>query len=164
MYASSMTENNIIIPKFKAYFYPFLLLLQDGKAYKISTIRTFIVEHFELSESDLNETTKGGLSKHDSRINWAVTYLKRMGLIQSQKKGMYIITSQGKDLVEQHGEKLDLTILRDLESYRAFQTKSKTNKTHWVEGHYRTDGTYVPGYTSNFFARGLRKKKEYGKE
>lgn len=153
-----------MIPKFKSYFYPFLLLLQDEQPYKISTIRSFIAEFFELSESDLKESTKGGLSKHDSRTNWAVTYLKRMELIQSQKKGMYIITPYGKELIEQYGAKLDLTILRDLDSYRTFQTKAKTNKTHWVEGHYRPDGTYVPGYTSNFFAQGLRKKKEDGTE
>jgi restriction system protein len=148
-----------MIPKFKAYFYPFLLLLQGGEMYKIATIRSFISAYFNLSEADLKETTKGGLSKHESRTNWAVTYLKKMGLIQAQKKGAYSITSHGKELLDKYGEKLDLSILRDLESYKIFQTKSDTNKTHWVEGHYRPDGTYVPGYMSNFFAQGLRKKK-----
>jgi restriction system protein len=112
-----------MIPKFKAYFYPFLLLLQGGEMYKIATIRSFISAYFNLSEADLKETTKGGLSKHESRTNWAVTYLKKMGLIQAQKKGAYSITSHGKELLDKYGEKLDLSILRDLESYKIFQTK-----------------------------------------
>ena len=149
-----------MIPKFKAYFCPFLLLLHDGKPHKIAEIRTHIANYYDLSETELKERTKGGENKHASRTNWAVTYLKRMRLIQTQQKGLYLITDIGKQSIEQYGDKFDLSVLRDMEGYHQFQAKVENDKTHWVAGHYRADGTYVPGYLSNFISKGIRKKND----
>jgi hypothetical protein len=73
--------------------------------------------------------------------------------------GFYFLTDFGKELLEIHKDSFSLATLRDLEGYESIQRKKDTDRTHWVKGHFRSDGTYVPGYASNFFARGLRKKK-----
>lgn len=148
-----------MLPKFKVYFYPFLSFLLDGKSYKIADIRNYIADFYHLTQFDIEEKTKGGQNKHASYTNWAMTYLKKMGLIQCCIKGMYEITPLGKSLVEKYGEKLDLTILRDLKEYKTFQMNNISTSKNWVEGHYKADGTYVAGYLSNFVAQGLRKKK-----
>ena len=146
-----------MIPKFKEYFYPFLSSIEiEGK--RIATIRSEIAAFFQLSDKDLSELTKGGNLKHFDRTAWAATYLRKMGLIK--RDGLiYTITPSGKDILQKYGDSFSLAILRDMKGFESTQRKTDSDKSHWVEGHYRPDGTYVAGYASNFFAQGIRKKK-----
>ena len=144
-----------MIPKFKDYFYPFILALENEDK-RISAIRIYIAAYFNLTTSDLSELTKGGKNKHTDRTAWTASYLKKMGLID-RTGNIYTLTQKGRKALEQYGDKFSLNILRDMEGYINFKNPNN-NKTHWVAGHYRSDGTYVAGYASNFVCQGIRKK------
>lgn len=149
-----------MIPAFSEYFYPFLHILETGEALKVQVISQKIAIFWGLSAEQKREKTRGGNNRHLSRINYAKVYLHKMGLIELVKKGYYKITPYGEIILTKYGDKFNLSILRDLDGYENLQRNASTGKTHWVPGHHRTDGTYIPGYTSNFFAQGLRIKKQ----
>lgn len=149
-----------MIPKFKDYFYPFLSVISNGNSYKTKQIKTEVAEFLRLSEEDLLIKTKGGQYQHFDRIKWTIVYLKRLGLIVSDVKGSWKISEQGKIALEQYREKLDLNVLRDMQGFKT-SLKVKSEKSHWVCGHYRNNGTYVAGYYSNFKSKGIRKTKTF---
>lgn len=146
-----------MLPKFKDYFYPFLVTIQDENNHTLTNIRMGISHIMKLSPEDLKEKTRGGRYKHNDRVKWAATYLKVVGLIISVDKGVYKITEKGINVLHQYGEKFSLDIIRDMKEYRQYSRRANPSNSHWVEGHYRYDDTYVPGYYSNFKAQGLRK-------
>lgn len=148
-----------MIPKFKDYFYPFLESIKDGNIHTLKEIKVSILQLLTLTSEDLAEKTKGGRIKHDDRVKWAITYLKGVELINSPKKCCYQITSLGLQMLELYGKNFDLNILRDLKGYKELSRKTNPSNSHWVEGHYRYDGTYIAGYYSNFKAKGIRKSR-----
>ena len=148
-----------MIPKFKDYFYPFLTSISDGNIHSIKEIRSTISQMLNLSPEDLKEETKGGRIKHDDRVKWAVTYLKGVDLIVTPQKGKYQITDKGKKMLKKHNNNFSLDTVRDMKGYKELSRTTNPSNSHWVEGHYRYDGTYVAGYYSNFKAQGLRKTR-----
>jgi restriction endonuclease Mrr len=148
-----------MLPKFKEYFYPFLSSLKDGEIHSLKEIKTTISNILNLTTDDLNEKTKGGRSKHEDRVKWAVTYLKGVNLIYSPSIGNYQITQNGIEAITKYGDSFSLNTVRDMQGYKELSRTSNPSNSHWVEGHYRYDGTYVAGYYSNFKSRGIRKTK-----
>jgi len=112
-----------------------------------------------LSPKDLKEETRGGRIKHDDRVKWAVTYLKGVDLIVTPQKGKYQITDKGKKMLENYGKTFSLDTIRDMKGYKELSRTTNPSNSHWVEGHYRYDGTYVAGYYSNFKAQGIRRTR-----
>ena len=146
-----------MVPRFSEYFYPFLNAIVDGKVHTVYQIRDSIAKQLNLTLDDLKEQTRGGRFKHQDRVKWAITYLRKLNLIESEGKGKWRITDKGKKCFANSGEMFSLNTVRDMQGFQDF-IKDKS-KSHWVEGHYKADGSYVAGYASTFFAKGLRKRK-----
>ena len=136
-----------MVPGFKLYFYPFLLCLLQNEKARLSDISLFIIKYFDLKESDLAEMTKQGkTSKHISRVNYCASYLKRLGLVENIRIGIYAITQKGKDILIEKGEKLTRDDLRVLPEYIEMQVNRKNDNMVFVEGHYNRIGKFIPGY------------------
>lgn len=146
-----------MIPKFSEYFHPFLHSIKDGEMYTVEQIRILIAGKLGLTPTDLNEQTKGGRYKHQDRVKWAITYLRKLGLIESGGRCRWKISEKGKDCLIKCNGNFSLNTLRDMKGFQDF-IKDKS-KSHWVEGHYKDDGTYIAGYASTFFAKGIRNRK-----
>ena len=107
-----------MIPPFKLYFYPFLLCISNRKEKKLFLIAKEIADFFNLSSDDLKEMTKQrSSSKHQSRVNYCATYLKKLGLVTSKPKGIYTITDKGLMMLEKKGDKLTRDDLKVLPEY-----------------------------------------------
>lgn len=84
-----------MIQPFKYYFLPFLLSLKDKKTHKIIEISVFVGTFFNMSDEELSTLTKGGgVTKHNSRINYCASYLKRMGFVETKARGLYILPKE----------------------------------------------------------------------
>lgn len=146
-----------MVPKFSEYFHPFLHSIKDGKIYTVDQIRDMIAVSLKLTPEDLKEQTKGGRSKHQDRVKWAITYLRKLNLIESEGRTKWRISEKGIKCLSDCEGNFTLNTVRDMQGFQDF-IKDKS-KSHWVEGHYKDDGTYVAGYASTFFSRGLRKRR-----
>lgn len=139
-----------MIPAFKLYFYPFLLCLNDDEEKTLTRIAMFIADYFHLSNKDLNERTKrNSNTKHMSRVNYCASYLKRLDLVSSEKRGFYYITEKGKALLNQKGDSLTRDDLRFLPEYASMQNKRFSPDMVYVKEHYSKDGKIIPGYWCN---------------
>ena len=88
------------LPKYNELYKPILEVIQDGKIYCMKETATKVAENLNLSLEDLAEQLPSQRQTiFINRLNWAKTYLKKAGLIESPSRGNYLITSEGKALL-----------------------------------------------------------------
>lgn len=89
-----------MVPVFWKFFLPVLKSLDDNKIHTIKSTMGKMATHFQLSDSDCEVKVKSGKTTQlYDRVQWAMTYLKRAGLISSPSRGNYEITPKGKDVL-----------------------------------------------------------------
>lgn len=118
------------IPKYQAFYIPFLEKLSDGEVHQISVVRKQIAIEMNFSEEELNELTPGKKQNvYNNRVGWAATYLKKAGLVKSPKKAYYKITDYGMEMLKKNPEKLDNEKLMESKDFRDFKGTEKPNKS-----------------------------------
>lgn len=91
------------LPKFQDFLYPFLKRLEDGKDVTSKEMKSFLIEHFELTPDDCSLKTKSGKTiQFEDRYSWTRQWLRRALLIMLPQRGMYRITERGKDYLKNH--------------------------------------------------------------
>lgn len=92
------------IPKFEDFLYPFLFQLKD-KDVSTKEMKNALVKHFNLTEEDCSIKTKGGSTfQLNDRIGWCRQWLRRALFIEIPQKGIYRITSRGKEYLTSHSD------------------------------------------------------------
>ena len=89
------------IPKYDQMYNNFLEILKDKKEHDIKEIRKKVAKKLNLTEENLNEKLESGYSVFNNRIGWTGTYLKKAGVIKSTKRGVFVITKQGLNLLNE---------------------------------------------------------------
>ena len=91
------------LPKFQDFLYPFLKKLEDGKDVTSKEMKSFLIEHFELTQDDCFLKTRSGKTiQFEDRYSWTRQWLRRALLIMLPQRGMYRITERGKDYLKNH--------------------------------------------------------------
>ena len=79
---------------------PFLVHLQDGAEHTPKDTEEGIAAKFELTPEDLTTLLPSGqMTVFKSRVGWARTYLKKAGLLDSPKRGVYEPPRESRRLV-----------------------------------------------------------------
>lgn len=128
------------VPKFFEFFSAVLQVLNGASEKSVKQIREEATKVLQVSEADCKELLPSGKQRTvDNRVNWAITYLKNAGLICAVKRGVYVITEEGRKAFEDAGESIDLSYLERYESFLAFHgaptatLKGKENKKPIVD-------------------------------
>ena len=88
------------LPKYYEFYGLFLSALKDRNVHSIKELQTTIASSSHLSADALLEMLPSGKQTvFKNRIGWATTYLKKAGMIDSPKKGFFVITDAGFSLL-----------------------------------------------------------------
>lgn len=113
------------VPKLDAFIYPVLQLASDGESHSLREAEAYMAAQFTLTHRERNElTASGAQTKVNNRINWANTYLKRAGLLQSAGRGLFRITDEGRRVLESSSSPVDIKYLLRYPSFAAFSKPS----------------------------------------
>ena len=115
------------IPSYEELMLPILILSSDGEDKTLIQMRENLIKEYNLSEDEQKETLPSGGKKFFNRMAWAKTYLIKAGLIKSTKRGHFIITKRGKDLLKTNPEKIDNGILSDYKEFLNFKNGKRDN-------------------------------------
>ena len=119
-----------MIPAFEKFFYPILKIISDGKVYNLQNLRDACTEYFALDEKDLSEKIKSGHSRLYDRVQWTMAYFYQAKLVDRIKRGQYVITQEGKKLVDLKIENISINYLKEhYESFREFSQRSSAPKS-----------------------------------
>ena len=80
----------------------------------IQRIRTTLIRRFSLNEEDLSEVVPSGQNRFANRVYWAVSYLKRAGLLEAPSRAHFRITDQGQRILSTYSGDLGITWLKGL--------------------------------------------------
>ncbi len=107
------------IPIFEDFLYPFLYYLGQKDMTK-KEMKMAIINHFHLSEDDCTLSTRGGTtSQINDRLSWALQYLRRAQFVDIPRRGLYHISTRGKEYLASHDDlrKKDLMRFPEFASY-----------------------------------------------
>jgi restriction system protein len=90
----------LAVPKYNELYIPFLRALADGKVHTLKEIKETVADALQLTEDELSERIQSNKQTLiDNRLGWARTYLKKAGLLISEKKAHFQISEEGKHLL-----------------------------------------------------------------
>lgn len=113
------------VPDFQTLMRPLLAAHEDGAEHKISSTRELLADQFALSEEDRTERVPSGrVTRLQNRVGWAATYLFRTGLLARPRRAHYQITDRGRQMLAEHAERIDLSVLRQFPELGEFRQGS----------------------------------------
>lgn len=108
-------ESGAAGPRFVQYFAPVLEALREfGGQARPEDVYHWVKDNVEVSEEEVSSRTKGGQSKFENKVGWARFYLAKAGLIDGAKRGLWVLTAEGRETDLDHGSALAL--FKDIQS------------------------------------------------
>ncbi len=118
------------IPDFQAIMLPLLRLCQSGSELRIADTRQLLAEEFALTPDELIELLPSGTqSRFNNRVAWAKVYLERAGLVEKTRRGFFKITDQGRTVLANPPQRIDIAYLRQFAGFDEFRSGSTEDET-----------------------------------
>lgn len=119
------------IPDFQTLMLPLLQFCGDGKTHTNSEAIAHLADFFSLTEEERKENLP---SRRQTilynRTTWALFDLRKAGLLESEKRGAFLITNRGVDVLRQKPERIDLKFLKQFPEFkRTAQSENEQNET-----------------------------------
>lgn len=120
------------IPDFQSIMLPLLKITSDESEHDHSEVRDALAAQFDISDSEKKEMLPSGKqARFDNRVAWAIVYLRRAGLIENTRRGIFRITRHGLELLNTNPDKIDIKLLRRL--YPEFRNWRKPSQQELSE-------------------------------
>jgi len=114
------------IPDYQSLMLPVLKIAGDGQIHKFRDAIEALSDQFSLTDEERRELLPSGTQAvFDNRVGWARSYLKQAGLLASPKRGFFVITEQGKQLLESGIDRVDNSVLEQFPEYQDFKKRRK---------------------------------------
>ena len=121
------------VPKYYQFFPSILDCLADGKEHNLKEVAEYCANKFNLSDEDKREALPSGQPTYLNRVGWAITYLKKAGLIDRTSRSVYVITDLGEEAVKNGSSNVDLEYLRRFDSFNEFSNPKNTQLDNCVD-------------------------------
>lgn len=117
------------VPKHSDLFRIVLEQLKDGKAHYYNDCVLYVARKLNISDEDCQQTLpNSSRSLLKDRVQWALTYVRQAGLVQSEKRGFNRLTNEGRRVLHDTSIELNKDYLMQYESFRKFVSKGKKEK------------------------------------
>lgn len=115
-----------MIPDYQTLMLP---VLKEAATAEISTrdVIENLAQKYELTDEEREQLLPSGKQRtFDNRVNWAKGYLKQAGLVRYTKRGFYIVTDEGRKVLNDNPVKIDNKFLKQFEAFQDFQNRKGT--------------------------------------
>ena len=114
------------IPDFQSVMLPLLKYCNDGKDHTNIEALDALAKDFNLSEDERKQLLPSGQQRvFDNRVAWARAHMKMAGLLENARRGIFHITTRGKEVLSQNLTGLHLHFLRQYPEYQEAREKPK---------------------------------------
>jgi restriction system protein len=115
------------VPEFQSFMLPMVQLASDGQPHSLAEARDLLARQFALSEDDLRELLPSGRqSRFSNRVAWAKAHLEHAGVLDSPKRGHFVITDRGRQLLAEGLSRIDMRVLDRFPEFREFRSGART--------------------------------------
>jgi restriction system protein len=113
------------IPDFQTIMLPLLDVAADGQEHAVGEVVAALADHFKLSPDELAQMLPSGTQRtFSNRTQWATSYLRNAGLLETTGRGRFRITAEGQAVVAKKLERVDIKFLMQYPAFVAFRAGS----------------------------------------
>lgn len=100
------------VPDFQTLMLPLVKLAGDGEEHALADAIDRLAREFQLSDDERAELLPSGKqARLYMRVNWALTYLKKAGLLRSVGRGRFQVTDRGREVLASGPATIDIGFL-----------------------------------------------------
>jgi restriction system protein len=116
------------VPDFQSLMLPVLHAAADGEI-SAADLRERVATSVRLSESDLAEMLPSGRqTTFANRTAWANVFLQRAGLLEKARRGVYRISDEGRRVLAEPPERIDMRFLERYPAYVEWRQRSAAGR------------------------------------
>lgn len=116
------------VPTYDKCMLPLLQFAGDGNEHRIRDAIDALGQYFGLDENDRTEKLPSGQQfVFDNRVQWANSYLKKAGLLESVRRGVFRITALGIQVLKSNPTVIDRDYLMQFPGFIEFQSAGSRN-------------------------------------
>lgn len=113
-----------MIPDYQTCMLPLLKYAADNKEHKLADAVEDLSNQFGLTAEERKELLPSKTQEVIfNRIGWARTYMKKAGLLEDTRRGVFKITERGQAVLGENLERLSTKYLRKFDEFNEFQKK-----------------------------------------
>ena len=113
------------VPGFQKTLLPILEYVSDGLPHRAADTYAHVETQFALTEEDLADRLPNGRTRMMDCVLWAITYLRKSGLVESVSWGVFRISTRGRSLLSERPKSLTLKDLERYPKYLEFKGKAR---------------------------------------
>jgi len=114
------------IPDYQSIMLPLLKFAGDKNEHSLREAIDHLADKFDLSDDERKEMLPSGTQiLFNNRVAWALTYIRKAGLVESPKRGIFKITDRGQQVLSQNLEKIDSKFLIRFPEFVEFKSIKK---------------------------------------
>jgi 5-methylcytosine-specific restriction enzyme B len=107
------------IPDFQSMMLPVLQIAADGQEHNQSEVRDALALKFQLTQAEREEMLPSGRqARFSNRVAWSTAYLRKAGLLENSKRGVFHITEHGRELLKNNPSRIDINLLKQYPGIR----------------------------------------------
>lgn len=135
------------IPDFQSVMLPLLEAIGDGKDHSNAEITKALAKRFGVTEEELQLMLPSKQSKlFYNRVGWAKAYLKKAGLLECPSRKVFHITAQGKSVLAQHPEKINIAFLNQFPAMDWHKKKQDDEDTNGADTEHTPEEVLESSY------------------
>lgn len=120
------------VPDYQELMLPLLKAAAESET-SVPEVEPLIADQCFLTRTEREQLLPSGRQRVlPNRLHWAKFYLNRAGLLSSPRRGRFVITDAGRELLARNPQAIDNDTLSEYPSFRAFLEASNTPRE--VEG------------------------------
>lgn len=112
------------IPDYQSIMLPLLQLAatDPNKDFALREAVSLLAANFKLTDEELQELLPSGKqATFVNRVGWASTYLKKAGLLESNKRGFFKLAERGANVLAQNPSTINVQYLKQFPEFLEFQ-------------------------------------------
>jgi restriction system protein len=118
------------IPDYQTVMLPLLRYLGDSREHTLSECVEAVANEFKLTgEERLQFLPSGTSTVIGNRVGWARTYMKKAGLLESPRRGVFRITERGTQVLSTRPQRVDVKFLDQFPEFVEFRTVRTDNES-----------------------------------
>lgn len=111
------------IPDFQTLMLPLLRFCADGVDHSKRDVVPALIRSFSLTGGE--NLPENWQATFDNRVGWAKTYLKQAGVLEAASRGVFRITTRGRELLQSSPERIDIKLLEQYPEFVSFRNRSR---------------------------------------
>lgn len=111
------------VPDFQSLMLPLLRIAGDGKEHALADARAQLGFEFKLTQAEQDERLPSGRqSRFANRVAWAKVYLEQGALLLSPRRGHFLISDRGREVLKAPPARIDIKFLEQYPEFIEFRT------------------------------------------